>query len=421
MKKIKILLLCIVLIVVVSTPVFAAQYGYNVIDEGDFFTPEEFALLEEKLSQFTEETGVGIIFVTREIGSELAHIELQDLPNYFFIEGHYAKQIEPNVYFDTHSGIVITFDNVENAINFQYYGDGKEVFPQSATDAMFEVLANTDTTGDRYTGFNEAADIAINAVNNPAPSPEMLGENANLAGQGLDPLVDGAELFTDDEEQLLIDRIAQIKSEYNFDVTFCTTANLNGQDIMYFADEYPDIDNGADGVVFVVNMDYANDGYDRAYFSSTRNGGIPAFTQQALDRISGEVAPLLSSENYYEAFDEYLNITQDVLTVYASGEVYEKTYYNREDLIFSIVVAAIIAFIIAMIVTGIMKRGMNTAVKKEAAADYIVNGSFVLHSQSDTFLYERTTRSAKAKSSSSGGGGTRSSSGGSRGGGGGRF
>ncbi len=422
-KKIKALLLFSVLVILLSTSSFAAQYGYSIIDEGGFFTAEQFAYLDEKLRIATQETDVGITFVTREIGSEFADIPVEDLPNSFLFSGYYYQNDVDNAYMQTLDGMVITFDNVENVINFQYYGEGKAIFTSDTADLMFEVLANSDHTGDRYAGFDEAVDIAIEAAKNPPPLTNMLGENAYLAGEGLDPLVDGAELFTDEEEALLIARIEQIKSEYDFDVTFCTTPTLNGQDILYFADEYPDIDNDADGVVFVVNMDYDNDGYDRAYFSSTRNGGIPAFSQEALDRISGKVAPLLSDGQYYEAFDEYLDITTDVLTVYVSGDIYSKTYYDSGEITLSIIAALVIGFIIAFFVTSIMKRGMNTAVKKEAAADYIVNGSFVLHSQSDTFLYERTTRSAKAQSSSSsrGGGGTRSSSGGSRGGGGGRF
>lgn len=237
-------------------------------------------------------------------------------------------------------------------------------------------------------------------------------------------VIDDAGLIKASDEKKLDKKIKNIQKD-KFDVVILTVKSLDGKSAQDYADDYYDnndygLDNEKSGVLFLVSKG------DRKYHISTKGAGIKAFTDYGIGRIKEEIKPYLSDGDYFNACDEFLNITKDFVKAYKDGTPYDTDNpYNEEiDYVILEVIALVIAFVIALISVGIMRLRMNTAKPKGTAMEYIKKGSFKLTSEKDIFMYSTVTKTAKPKDNDNSAGGSTthvSSSGSEHGGGGGSF
>lgn len=237
-------------------------------------------------------------------------------------------------------------------------------------------------------------------------------------------VIDDAGLIKASDEKELDKKIKNIQKD-KFDVVILTVKSLDGKSAQDYADDYYDnndygLDNEKSGVLFLVSKG------DRKYHISTKGAGIKAFTDYGIGRIKEEIKPYLSDGDYFNACDEFLNITKDFVKAYKEGTPYDTDNpYNEEiDYVILEVIALVIAFVIALISVGIMRLRMNTAKPKGTAMEYIKKGSFKLTSEKDIFMYSTVTKTAKPKDNDNSAGGSTthvSSSGSEHGGGGGSF
>ena len=251
----------------------------------------------------------------------------------------------------------------------------------------------------------------------------FLGFSASSAA-GKKSVIDDAELIKASDEKELDKKIKNIQKD-KFDVVILTVKSLDGKSAQDYADDYYDnndygLDNEKSGVLFLVSKG------DRKYHISTKGAGIKAFTDYGIGRIKEEIKPYLSDGDYFDACDEFLNITKNFVKAYKDGTPYDTDNpYNEEiDYVILEVIALVIAFVIALISVGIMRLRMNTAKPKGTAMEYIKKGSFKLTSEKDIFMYSTVTKTAKPKDNDNSAGGSTthvSSSGSEHGGGGGRF
>ena len=261
------------------------------------------------------------------------------------------------------------------------------------------------------------------------------------------PVVDLADLLTEDEEAYLEEKAGSIASEYGMDVVILTVESTYGKNIRDFADDFYDengygIGSDYSGVLFMLAMD------TREWYISTCGDGICAVTDYGVQELFSSVAGLLSYDDYYSAFDRYLDelslyyeaFTQgDPMDGYAgdydgpgtyepdySGDIiyYEKPPRSAGSII---IVSLLIGVIVGGIALLIMRSGMKTA-KRQSGAVFYLKGNVNITKAHHHYLYTRTSRRAKSDynggSGGRGGGGSHvhSSSGGrSHGGGGGRF
>ena len=241
---------------------------------------------------------------------------------------------------------------------------------------------------------------------------------------GKKSVIDDAGLIKASDEKELDKKIKNIQKD-KFDVVILTVKSLDGKSAQDYADDYYDnndygLDNEKSGVLFLVSKG------DRKYHISTKGAGIKAFTDYGIGRIKEEIRPYLSDGDYFNACDEFLNITKDFVKAYKDGTPYDTDNpYNEEiDYVILEVIALVIAFVIALISVGIMRLRMNTAKPKGTAMEYIKKGSFKLTSEKDIFMYSTVTKTAKPKDNDNSAGGSTthvSSSGSEHGGGGGSF
>lgn len=251
----------------------------------------------------------------------------------------------------------------------------------------------------------------------------FLGFSVSSAA-GKKSVIDDAELIKASDEKELDKKIKNIQKD-KFDVVILTVKSLDGKSAQDYADDYYDnndygLDNEKSGVLFLVSKG------DRKYHISTKGAGIKAFTDYGIGRIKEEIKPYLSDGDYFDACDEFLNITKDFVKAYKDGTPYDTDNpYNEEiDYVILEVIALVIAFVIALISVGIMRLRMNTAKPKVTAMEYIKKGSFKLTSEKDIFMYSTVTKTAKPKGNDNSAGGSTthvSSSGSEHGGGGGSF
>lgn len=251
----------------------------------------------------------------------------------------------------------------------------------------------------------------------------FLGFSVSSAA-GKKSVIDDAGLIKASDEKELDKKIKNIQKD-KFDVVILTVKSLDGKSAQDYADDYYDnndygLDNEKSGVLFLVSKG------DRKYHISTKGAGIKAFTDYGIGRIKEEIKPHLSDGDYFNACDEFLNITKDFVKAYKDGTPYDTDNpYNEEiDYVILEVIALVIAFVIALISVGIMRLRMNTAKPKGTAMEYIKKGSFKLTSEKDIFMYSTVTKTAKPKDNDNSAGGSTthvSSSGSEHGGGGGSF
>lgn len=251
----------------------------------------------------------------------------------------------------------------------------------------------------------------------------FLGFSVSSAA-GKKSVIDDAGLIKASDEKELDKKIKNIQKD-KFDVVILTVKSLDGNSAQDYADDYYDnndygLDNEKSGVLFLVSKG------DRKYHISTKGAGIKAFTDYGIGRIKEEIKPYLSDGDYFNACDEFLNITKDFVKAYKDGTPYDTDNpYNEEiDYVILEVIALVIAFVIALISVGIMRLRMNTAKPKGTAMEYIKKGSFKLTSEKDIFMYSTVTKTAKPKDNDNSAGGSTthvSSSGSEHGGGGGSF
>ena len=251
----------------------------------------------------------------------------------------------------------------------------------------------------------------------------FLGFSVSSAA-GKKSVIDDAGLIKASDEKELDKKIKNIQKD-KFAVVILTVKSLDGKSAQDYADDYYDnndygLDNEKSGVLFLVSKG------DRKYHISTKGAGIKAFTDYGIGRIKEEIKPYLSDGDYFDACDEFLNITKDFVKAYKDGTPYDTDNpYNEEiDYVILEVIALVIAFVIALISVGIMRLRMNTAKPKGTAMEYIKKGSFKLTSEKDIFMYSTVTKTAKPKDNDNSAGGNTthvSSSGSEHGGGGGSF
>ena len=219
-------------------------------------------------------------------------------------------------------------------------------------------------------------------------------------------VLDEADLLTDEEESLLLDKLEALTEEYNFEVAVATVESKKGYEMNFFTDHFFD-ENGYgtgenhDGILFMVSIG------DREWHITTHGYGMTAFNDDGLAYLKDNVEPLLKDEDFYGAFDTYADLCQELLEMAANGEPYTEPFSPIWILI-SLGIGLVLAFLCTM---G-MRAQLKSVRPQDSAVDYVRQGSMALTRSNDIFLYHTVTRTEKPKDNDSSSGGSDSSHGG---------
>ncbi len=239
-------------------------------------------------------------------------------------------------------------------------------------------------------------------------------------------IVDYADLLTPAEEEALEKTAQSIVDKYKIDVVIVTCYSLEGKTAEAYADDYFDYNGygiGKDysGSLFLLSMEY------RDWAISTSGDSIYALTDYGIELLFESCKGYLSNDQYYRAFDVYLdqldgfyraykdgnpidgyhNSDVDDYIIYdpnnSAGTVHYRAKPTTGDMIRMVVISLVIGLAIGGIVLLAMRSKMNTFAPQSNATSYIPEGGFRFTEKKDTFLYSNVSKIRRDTSSSSGG------------------
>lgn len=201
------------------------------------------------------------------------------------------------------------------------------------------------------------------------------------------PVVDEADLLTDEQEYELI----QLLGEQGVNTLAVVTLNsLDGQDIEDYA-EYSAESSGV-AVLFLISME------ERQWCITSAPEYEGAIDGDVIDTISARCQPYLSSGEYYEAFATFAECCNGYLDGYVPGESRSGVGFGR------FLVCLLIGLAAGGITAGILAGKNKSVSPKYNAADYVRGDSMQVTVSRDIFLYQTVTRTPKPQNNSSSGG-----------------
>lgn len=240
-----------------------------------------------------------------------------------------------------------------------------------------------------------AASLCTSALIGGAPllATPVLAEESSKVSK--DYVVDNADLLTQTEENELSEKLQDISDELQFDVVVVTTNSIGSKTATEYADDYFDYNgygrgSNNDGALFLVDMG------DRKWAISTSGYGIEAIVDSALDDMEEEIVPYLKSGDYDGAFNEFADLTYDIVNDAKNGKSYSNsttsTTKNHKDIGTNLIVAFSIGAGISLIIILVYRSKLKPVKFQKEAKEYIVPGSFNLRRSDDVFLYFNITK-----------------------------
>ncbi len=276
-----------------------------------------------------------------------------------------------------------------------------------------------------FAALAAAAVMVINTIPVFASIPDEYYSTRTIPTERQKPrLVDDADILSDSEESKLLEKLDRISEEYSIDVVIFTCYSLGDRSPQAYADDYYDyngfgFDQSRDGFVLMLSME------ERDRWFSGCGKGIEIFTDYGQDFLWDQILPELKDGDYYEAFDEYADISEQFIQEWQKGTPYDVDHRAKGKLHYGWYIGAIVGgAVIGFIISESIKSQLTSVSMQHGADDYIRKNSFKVNIQRDNFLYKNVSRTHIERSSGGGGGGTsthHSSSGSSHSGSGGKF
>lgn len=249
-------------------------------------------------------------------------------------------------------------------------------------------------------------------------------------------IVDEAGVLTDGQEDALEEEAQRIANEYGMDVVIVIVWSLDGKTAEAYADDYFDyndygIGSKHSGTLFLLSLDYCD------WAISTCGDSIYALTDYGIELLFESCKDQLSNDNYYKAFDIYLDQIEGFYQAYKDGNpidgyhdsdvddyiIYDPNdsagvvHYKEKPTTGNIIRMVVISLLIGLAAGGItlysLRSTMNTFAPQSNASSYIPDGGFRFTEKKDSHLYSNVSKIPRQSSSSSSSSYSRSRGGGS--------
>ena len=212
-------------------------------------------------------------------------------------------------------------------------------------------------------------------------------------------IVDDAEYLMQSELSYLSKELDKVREKYSFEVAIYTESDMTSDTAQASADDiYDYFGYGAgendDGIMLYICRD------TREYHFTTHGKGLEYFNSNGLKYLESKVVPYLSENDYYEAFNAFIETTDELLQMAKDGKPYDEKQYSTKYLIGVIIAALLIPLLVAYLMMNKKLKKMKTAEENDYAENYIKPGSMKLSVSRDLFLFSRITKTEKAKSGS---------------------
>ena len=212
-------------------------------------------------------------------------------------------------------------------------------------------------------------------------------------------ITDRAGYLMQSELDELTKDLDAVREKYDFEVAIYTESTMTSATAQASADDIYDYNGyGAgendDGIMLYICSD------TREYHFTTHGKGLEYFNTNGLIYLESQVLPYLSEDDYYGAFNAYIETADELLEMAESGTPYNEKQYSTKYLIGVIIVCLIAPLLIALWMMNRKLKKMKTAVENDYAAHYMKPGSMNITVSRDLFLYSRITKTEKPKSNS---------------------
>jgi uncharacterized protein len=211
-------------------------------------------------------------------------------------------------------------------------------------------------------------------------------------------VIDEAGLLNEGEKAELEERIASIRSRYNFDLVILVVFDTGDKTPEAYADDYFDyggygVGSDANGALFlqVLNSRYV-------HISGT-GSGTAVFSSRRIDVSLDKIIPYLQNDDYYGAYGSFLDQAEYYLAALERGN----SDSESESKGFFYIAAAFLALVISLINFFLQRAKHKTALPQYFAGDYIKQDSLRFRVRKDTFISTFTTRIKRQQNNSGGG------------------
>lgn len=225
---------------------------------------------------------------------------------------------------------------------------------------------------------------------------------------------DFADLFSDEEEIKLLEKINLYINEYNLDLAVVTINQNNKRTPQEYADDFYDYNNFGknntkDGLLFLIDME------NREIYMTTTGYAITMYNDYRINTSLDKVYKKMTNKEYYEGVSNYI----DIISKYASlGPPSSKDKRVEQSLVKTLLYSSGISLVITIIIMIVLINKNKLVSKKTTAEQYLKKESVKIEKLGNVLINSHTTRSA-INHDSGGGSSTHSgSSGVSHGGGG---
>ena len=405
----------------------AADYNdgvYRITDWTDTITDSERDELDEKSCRGVEKYYCDFAVVIMDDWDFLEEGEtIADYAAEFYDNSDYGVGADRD-------GTMLIADAELGSYGIYTEGSMKQLLTQQAAetalDAYDAALLERGLYGavDAYLDaiFLEVEKLAQTQTRESADAPVIKYADPFVAYHDYDAprVVDGADIFTDAQEDALARRMAEMSKQTSNDFVIVTVNSTGGLSHMEYADDFYDYNGYGlgpdyDGMLLLICMDRSY----RGWHISTHGDSFDRFRDRDIKDLNDALEPYLVDGDYYAAAEADLDGVEAVFTRPADYRLQEAKSASVRR---AVPAALVIALIAALITIAVLRGKMKTVRQAGSAAGYMVKDSFILRRESDTFLNSHVVKTRKESSSSSGGHSSHtSSSGRSHGGGGGRF
>ena len=212
-------------------------------------------------------------------------------------------------------------------------------------------------------------------------------------------IVDEAGYLMQSELASLSKALDKVREKYDFEVAIYTESDMTSRTAEASADDVYDYrgygaGEGDDGILLYICSD------TREYHFTTHGKGLKYFNSNGLAYLESKVVPHLLENDYYEAFEIYIETTDELLQMAKDGRPYNEKQYSTKYLVGVILVCLVAPLLIAFWMQKRKLKKMKTAIENDYAANYIKPGSMRIDTSRDLFLYSRITKTERPKSSS---------------------
>ena len=249
--------------------------------------------------------------------------------------------------------------------------------------------------------------MSVLGIGITAKLPGFMAED--VCAQSLQPrVVDEADVLTDQEESLLLEKLDEISERQQLDVVVATVRSLNGLSVQQRADDFYYY-NGygygdfRDGILLLQCPQ------ERDLWISTNGYGIDAFTDAGQEYIWNEILPDFRNDNYAKGYMRFAELCDDFISRARSGNRYDLGNMPAKKksplrFLWALVIGAAGSFTM-----GQSKKAKLKSVHRKHTADrYTPNGGLHLFVKEDRLIDRRvvTRRIQQPRPSGGGGGGS---------------